>query len=145
MLMDIISAVVAAEPDLVIVDKMTEGADLGSVARRARADVVIVQQASSSDCAEQTEFLSVQRAFKVIALALVGVRAFSMSCAPIASRSERCRQVTWSLPSGRPLTASLRRSRRAGCPYDRTCSTMATYQAITATGATLASFKATGL
>ena len=69
MLMDIISEVVTSEPDLVIVDKITEGANLGPAARRVRADVVIVQQASTSDRAEQAEFLSVRGLFKVIALA----------------------------------------------------------------------------
>ena len=82
MLIDIISDVVASEPDLVIVDKMTEGAGVGPAARRARADVVIVQQASSSDCAEQAEFLSVQRPFKVIALADDGRQGFLYELRP---------------------------------------------------------------
>jgi hypothetical protein len=75
MLLDIMSEIVGSEPDLTIVEKITEGSDVGAAARRVHADVVIVKQSSETLQTGEVALLS-QNQFRVIALVDDGRQGF---------------------------------------------------------------------
>lgn len=68
MLVDIISEIVRAEPDLMLVDAVSASSDLGALVRRTRTDVVITQQASSLQEVDHTPLLFAGHPLKIVAI-----------------------------------------------------------------------------
>jgi len=68
MLLDIVAGIVAAEPDLTVVDMLADSTDLTAAVERTRADVVVTQQTSSTQEADQIALLLPERRLKIIAL-----------------------------------------------------------------------------
>ncbi len=68
MLRDIVAEIIAAEPDLAIVDAIPNNADVKAAVRRSGADVVITQQADSEASFDNTALLYARHPLKVIAI-----------------------------------------------------------------------------
>jgi DNA-binding NarL/FixJ family response regulator len=68
MLLDIVAGILAAEPDLTVVDMLADSTDLKAAAQRTQADIVVTQQISSVQEAGQLALLLPERQLKIIAL-----------------------------------------------------------------------------
>jgi DNA-binding NarL/FixJ family response regulator len=68
MLLDIVSEIVASEPDLTIVGVLTGKANLEEAVRLSHADIVVLQQTSNPAQAGDTAPRLASRPFKVLAI-----------------------------------------------------------------------------
>jgi AmiR/NasT family two-component response regulator len=82
MLFDIVTEVVTSEPDLAIVGTVHSVDEAGPAARRARADVVVIQQASDREDLGEAVLASARRPVKVITLTDNGRQAFLCELRP---------------------------------------------------------------
>jgi DNA-binding NarL/FixJ family response regulator len=69
MLLDILSHVVASEPDMVVAGWVKDGEDLLAAARRARANVILVGQAAEDERETYASLLGARPTLKVVAIA----------------------------------------------------------------------------
>lgn len=82
MLLDIVSEIIAAEPDLTIVGKIDQAANAAKELQRVHADVVVVQQTDDQEDVDQGVLLSTWRPVKVIALTNDGHHGFVCDLRP---------------------------------------------------------------
>jgi AmiR/NasT family two-component response regulator len=82
MLFDIVTKVVTLEPDLAIVGMVHNVDDAGPAARRTRADVVVIQQASDREDLGEAVLASGRRPVKIITLTDNGRQAFLCELRP---------------------------------------------------------------
>lgn len=68
MLMRLVAEILAAEPDLTVVASLTDSQDLKAAIERSRAEVVVMQQRSSIQEADQVAVLRPDHVLKIIAL-----------------------------------------------------------------------------
>ena len=68
MLLDIVAGILAAEPDLTVVDMLTDSTELKAAAERTQVDIVVTQQTSSAQEAGQIALLLPERQLKIVAL-----------------------------------------------------------------------------
>jgi DNA-binding NarL/FixJ family response regulator len=68
MLLDIVAGILAAEPDLTVVDMLADSTDLTAAVERTQADIVITQQTGSAQEADQIALLLPKCRLKIIAL-----------------------------------------------------------------------------
>lgn len=91
MLVDIISEIVRAEPDMMVVETVGASADLGAVVRRTRTDVVITQQASSLEEVDHTPLLFAGHPLKIVAITDDGLHGLLYElrshCVPLGDMS----------------------------------------------------------
>lgn len=82
MLRDIITEIVASEPDLTIVDMLPDQADLEAAVRRTQADIVVLQQASGAEEDGRTARRLTEHRFKVLAISDDGRRGLLYELRP---------------------------------------------------------------
>jgi hypothetical protein len=68
MLVDIITEIIALEPDLTVVDSISDSTQLKAAVGRARADVVITQSPGHELAADSAALLFTGRPLKIIAI-----------------------------------------------------------------------------
>jgi hypothetical protein len=76
MLLDILSHVVASEPDMVVVGWVNDDEDLLAATRRARANVILVGQAAENEQEKYASLLFARPKLKVVAIVGDGKTGF---------------------------------------------------------------------
>jgi DNA-binding NarL/FixJ family response regulator len=76
MLLDILSHVVASEPDMVVVGWVNDDEDLLAATRRARANVILVRQAAENEQEKYASLLFARPKLKVVAIVGDGKTGF---------------------------------------------------------------------
>jgi hypothetical protein len=82
MLLDILSHVVASEPDMVVVGWVKDYEDLLAATRRARANVILVGQAVEDDQEKYASLLRARPRLKVVAIVGDGKTGFLCELRP---------------------------------------------------------------
>ena len=82
MMLDILTEVIASQPDFEVVAAMTTAEEAGAAARRARANVTIVREAGGDAGLGPAVLVAAQRPMKVIALAADGQHGFLCELRP---------------------------------------------------------------